>query len=124
MWIMIVRGSVQALVPLVCCLVVACGDGDGDGDGDDGDDGGGSANTCEALCARTINCPNDPAADCVSECQQYEQPCPTQMEMFIQCSLARSDSELICDEFGETALADGFCTTETNSLASCLVAAQ
>src|SRR5690606_29762313 len=95
--------------------VAACSGGD-DGDGEPQD-------VCKALCARTISCPNDPDVECEADCKSFMTDCKAETTAYAECGLAQPDSNLECDEEGETSPKDGVCEAEAGALGACLAAA-
>jgi hypothetical protein len=78
--------------------------------------------TCEGLCARSIGCPGDPDPACVSQCQLLMAMCTVENWEFIACVQARPDTDLECDNEGETNIKPGFCDTEYSALLACAAA--
>lgn len=79
--------------------------------------------TCSALCSRTIDCPNDPDPDCVSDCANLKLLCPTELDANLVCFMALPDSNLECDDEQETSIREGLCSNEQTALAACFFAA-
>ena len=78
--------------------------------------------TCEGLCGRVIGCPGDPDPECVSDCNMLTALCPSEVNAFITCVQARPDTDLECDEYGETNIKPGFCDTQDSALMACVAA--
>ncbi|HEX2735560.1 MAG TPA: hypothetical protein VHM70_28360 [Polyangiaceae bacterium] len=101
----------KLLVGLLWCLpLVSCGQRE------DEDSGA----TCEALCARSIKCPNDPDTQCVAQCTQVQKACPTQAKPYLECAIALPDSKLACDPLGHTNLGPGACEAEDLAVSQCI----
>ena len=93
-------------------LVIACG-------GDDSGESSGGSEICEMACNRHIGCANDPAANCLSDCQELRNTCTAEFDAFSNCGVSRPDSDFYCDAQGESQLADGVCEAEAQAYAAC-----
>ena len=99
------------------------------------DDGGGDTTTegnanrsdatgCAAFCARSVDCANDPAADCLRSCQQSGRLCPTESAAALACARSKPDSDFHCDEdLQVTAINEDVCASETDDLLDCVIEA-
>jgi len=101
---------------------------------DEGGDGGGTtsatnanrgdATGCAAFCARSVGCANDPAANCLSSCQQSGRLCPTESAAALACARSKPDSDFHCDADAQiTAINEDVCTSETDDLLECVIEA-
>jgi hypothetical protein len=96
-----------------------------------GDDGGttternanrADATGCEAFCARSVGCANDPAPTCVSSCQQSARLCPTESVALLACAQDAPYSGFHCDETVQvTTLNADVCAPETDAVLDCVI---
>ena len=102
----------KSLMLLASILVVACG-------GDDSGESSGSSEICERACNRHIGCANDPAANCLADCEGLRGTCTAEFDAFSNCGVNRPDSDFYCDAQDESQLADGVCETEAEAYVAC-----
>lgn len=98
---------------LLAVALGGCGPGD--------EDSGATDVSCSDVCAKHISCPNDPDPECMSDCEQLDMSCPSQNKAFRRCLLGLMDSQLVCDESGETSAGPGHCDAEATALLMCLM---
>lgn len=59
---------------------------------------------------------------CLAQCEQAQaSSCSTEADAYARCVIARPDSDLECDEDGETNLKDGVCEAEFEAALACAV---
>ena len=107
-------------------LGLGCSD-DGGGAGGPASEGNSNrpdATGCAAFCARSVGCANDPAADCVSSCQQSGRLCPAESTAALACARSKPDSDFHCDaDVQVTTINEDVCTSETDGLLECIIEA-
>jgi hypothetical protein len=110
--------SLVLTVAAVISLIARSDDGAGNG-------GNGSASgdvDCAAFCARTLDCDNDPAPDCLRSCQLSSNLCPAESGAALGCSIPRPDSDYYCEpQAGVTAPREGVCMAEYDALFECVL---
>jgi hypothetical protein len=99
-----------------------------DDGGDDGETASeqnanrGDTTGCPAFCARSLECANDPAPDCVSSCQLSARLCPTQSAAMLACAQDKPDSDFHCDPTVEvTTINADVCSSESDALVDCVI---
>jgi hypothetical protein len=137
------RVMTVTILSLSVMLGAACGDGDKDSPADGGGSGGNggsasgtgggggasaSGNYCMKGCALSamLNCPNDVASTCMSDCQSavaliaaLAPNCVPQVEAALTCVANRPLSDWECDAEGEAGARDGVCAAEEAAVQAC-----
>jgi hypothetical protein len=81
-----------------------------------------ASDPCASICERTrpLNCRRE--ASCQDDCQEMArvEACRTEMAATLGCFATQPLTAWACDDDGQAALKDGFCTPEQSRFAGCL----